>query len=643
MTKMEINQGEHLQRGVISVEVGAYVKYLNRSHRIREYIDLRSVLLLDLETGRHCTALVTELESTLDHSSSSWTDLETIADEDWKEAERRLEAIKPLMEMNRYGRKDVSARATALGVDTGTLYRWLQRFKSTGSTVSLVSQKAGWREGRGRLDSLSEAVVQEVIEKFYLTPQRPTKQKAILEVLRLCNERVVKPPSQRTIRYRLDKIPERTMLRGRGQKERALNRFTPAAGSFPGADYPLAVVQIDHTPVDIIIVDDEHRKPIGRPWITLAIDVYSRMIVGMYLSIDAPSETSVAMCVASAILPKEEWLLSLGVLAEWPVWGVPQKIHVDNGSDFRSEGFRKSCKGYAIDLEFRPVKRPRYGGHIERLIGTFMKEVHALPGTTFSSVKDREDYDSEKNAAMTRGELEIWLIKLVCKIYHARRHASLGISPIKQWEIGVFGSAGSPGVGMPARPASRQLVLLDFLPSFSRTVQAFGVTIDGRTYYAESLRPWINALDPNDTKRKRELVFRRDPRDISIIWFRDPEIGEYFQVPFANQSLPSMSVWEHRQAKDRLKAQGIDPEADQQVLRALTEMRDDVEQSKDKTKRARRQAQRSKDHREIVKIVHSKSQEIALADQNPAKSSSLGRYSGSLLDDVVEVDFGRLA
>src|SRR5690606_15997941 len=99
---------------------------------------------------------------------------------------------------------------------------------------------------------------------------------------------------------RISRIPERTSLRGRGYKEKAKNKFMPAAGKFPNADFPLAVVQIDHTPADIILVDDKHRKPIGRPWLTLAIDVYSRMIVGYYLSFDAPSATSIAMCVAHA-------------------------------------------------------------------------------------------------------------------------------------------------------------------------------------------------------------------------------------------------------------------------------------------------------------------------------------------------------
>lgn len=71
------------------------------------------------------------------------------------------------------------------------------------------------------------------------------------------------------------------------------------------------MIQIDHTPVDLMLVDNEHRKSIGRPYLTLAIDVYSRMITGYYLSLDPPSATSVAMCVARSILQKRVFYLSM--------------------------------------------------------------------------------------------------------------------------------------------------------------------------------------------------------------------------------------------------------------------------------------------------------------------------------------------
>ncbi|MFP3441182.1 Mu transposase C-terminal domain-containing protein, partial [Pantoea sp. SIMBA_133] len=88
------------------------------------------------------------------------------------------------------------------------------------------------------------------------------------------------------------------------------------------------------------------------------------------------------------------------------------------------------------------------------------------------------------------------------------------MSPMRKWEIGVFGNADVQGVGLAPRPADRLSVLLDFLPSFQRTIQTFGVTIDGINYYDEALRPWINAKDPDMPDKKRTFVFRRDPRDL---------------------------------------------------------------------------------------------------------------------------------
>lgn len=592
--------GVEPSRRRIDLSVGAYVRKADTVYKIAQVLDFNTVIGIAVETGRSAPLAVTELRAIEGDTPEPSPDLAEIADADWQEAERRMAIIRPLVDQPVFGRSEVDARAKEAGVDTATVYRWLQRYRGTGSPLGLIPQKRGWKSGKTRIPAFAEAVVDEVIRDFYLTPQRPSPQKTVVEVMRRCQQRGIEAPSPSTVRARIARVPERDRLRGRGYREKAKNKFMPTAGKFPNADFPLAVAQIDHTPADIILVDDVHRKPIGRPWITLAMDVYSRMVVGYYLSFDAPSETSVAMCVAQAILPKEEWLLAHHVDAEWPVWGVPKTIHVDNGSDFRSGTFRESCLAYGINLEFRPVKQPRYGGHIERVIGSVLTEIHTLPGTTFSSIKDKEGYDPEKNAALTKSEFEAWLVKLICKVYHERLHTGIGMSPRKKWEIGIFGSGDTQGVGLASRPSDGRSVLLDFLPSFRRTVQTFGVTIEGRTYYAEALRPWINAEDPGDHTKKRTFIFRRDPRDISSVWFRDPTLNQYFQIPFADQSLPSMSVWEYDQVKARLRKEGADSVNDAQVLRTITELRDQVDDSKERTKKARRQAQRRVEHEKKV-------------------------------------------
>lgn len=583
----------------VDIQVGSVVSCGDLVYRIEQVLDFQSVIGVDVSSGRSTPLRIGELRP-ITNSTSEYEDLAQIGDENWRIAEQRFAAIKPLVGITLIGRDEVTKRAKEVNVNTATLYRWLQRYNAYGVVSALIPKRRGWKTGSSRISMDIVLTIDKVIEDFYLTTQRPTAQKTVTEVLRRCMLRGIEPPHPNTIRARIAKVNEKQLLRGRGHKEKAKNKFLPAAGSFPNAHYPLAVVQIDHTPADIILVDDIHRKPIGRPWITLAMDIYSRMVLGYYLSFDAPSETSVAMCVAHAVLPKDEWLTLHNVDAEWNVWGMPVTIHTDNGADFRSNNFQQSCLMYGINLEFRPVGQPNYGGHIERILGTFLHEIHDLPGTTFSNIKEKDSYNSEKEAVLTMSEFEAWLVTLICKVYHQKLHSGIGMTPTRKWEIGVFGNNEIQGCGVPARPADRFTLLLDFLPSFSRTVQTFGVTIDGLTYYAEALRPWINSRDPNDNKQKRDFIFRRDPRDISAVWFFEPLLKQYFKIPFADLSLPSVSIWEYQQAKDMLKREGAKSVNEHQVLHAITELRNKVDKAKESTKKARRQAQRRIEHEKQV-------------------------------------------
>ncbi|WP_455713491.1 hypothetical protein [Streptosporangium canum] len=66
-------------------------------------------------------------------------------------------------------------------------------------------------------------------------------------------------------------------------------RLQSAGGEPPSIEGLLEQVQIDHTPVDLEVVDERHRLPIGRPYVTAAIDVASRCVVGLVVRLEAPS------------------------------------------------------------------------------------------------------------------------------------------------------------------------------------------------------------------------------------------------------------------------------------------------------------------------------------------------------------------
>ncbi|WP_419737517.1 Mu transposase C-terminal domain-containing protein [Pseudomonas sp. COR18] len=581
----------------VIIEVGALVAHGDSAYRISQILDFRTVVGIEVESGRAAALPIEGLRTikreTVEGLYANY-DLALIGSEDWAEAQKRFAAIEPLLGSVVIGRRDVEARSAVVGVDVATLYRWIKRYKDWGEKLALIPRRRGWKGGNSRLSDEANKIIEDVIRNFFLKTHRPTVLATINKIVEACEAAQIPPPGVTAIRARIKGIPDKAYLRGRGYAELARNKYTPTPGSFPGADYPLAVVQIDHTPMDIILVDDIHRRPIGRVWITFAIDVYSRMITGYYLSLDAPAGISVAMCVAHSILPKENWLIAHGVDGEWPVWGIPKILHADNGPDFQSEDVKRSCSNIGIENQFRPVKRPRYGAHIERLMGTFAQTLKDMPGRTYSNQADRAGYDSEKHSALTFDEFETWLIREIL-IYNEEYHSKIYMSPSRKWHIGIFGNSDhDPLVGIPPRPTDPFTLQRDFLPSFDRTVQHYGVQID-LMYYSEALRPWINAKD-KDTGKARTFVFRRDPRDISYIWFFDPLLKQYFKVPASNQAFPAASIFEFKAAKKRAVDEGHAAINEPLLKRYILENRELVANAEAHTAKTRRQAQRNRNH-----------------------------------------------
>ena len=197
----------------------------------------------------------------------------------------------------------------------------------------------------------------------------------------------------------------------------------------------------------------------------MAIDVCTRCVAGFHLSLEPPSATSVALCLTHAALAKDSWLAERGIDAEWPVRGLPERLHLDNAKEFRSEALRRGCEQYGVAIDYRPVRTPHYGGHIERLIGTMMGKVHLLPGTTFSNIRDKGDLDPEKGAAMTIDEVERWLGLAHAGVYHRDLHRGIGTTPLEAWRRGIVGDETCLGAVSRRRSPIRAASLIDFLPS----------------------------------------------------------------------------------------------------------------------------------------------------------------------------------
>ena len=387
---------------------------------------------------------------------------------------------------------------------------------------------------------------------------------------------------------------------------------------------PLELFQIDHTLADLILVDELERKPIGRPWLTLVIDVATRMIAGFHLSLDAPSATSVALAISHAVLPKT-WLQSpAGEPRQWPIAGLPLIVHLDNAKEFHSLALERGCREHGISLKFRPPLRPHFGGHIERLIGTLMGEVHLLPGTTFSSIEKRGEYSSERKASLTLREFEQWLTVQIVDIYHQRIHRGIGTSPLAAWNTAIAGNAA--GI---LHPANAEKFYIDFLPGETRLIRRDGIQLFNIHY-------WESALSPIAGRSKQKYLIRYDPRDLSHIYVKDTDGACYIKVPYRDISHPAITQNERRSVVKILSKKRAVALHEKTIFAAVLDQRVLVEKARNDTAAARRGREKINAFKESHGARNAKKVSAAAVEEAPLsrrKESNLAPPSPSAFGD----------
>ncbi|MGH7577513.1 MAG: DNA-binding domain-containing protein [Longimicrobiales bacterium] len=499
--------------------------------------------------------------------------------------------------------------AEEAGVGTATLYRWIQRYERDGRTSSLLPYSRRGERIRRHMPPDVESILGETIEAHYLRQERPSVAQTTIEIARRCHLAGLPAPHRSTVERRIAEITEERRVKRRHGRRAAQEHFQPKPGRFPEEELtgPLSVVQIDHTKLDVIVVDDVMRRPIGRPWITLAIDVSTRTTAGFYVSLDPPSAASVGLCLTQAILPKEPWLRARHLDLLWPCHGLPAMVQADNAKEFRGSMLARACAEYGITLEWRLVATPHYGAYIERLLGTILTELHGLPGTTFANVEDRGDYDAEGKAVFTLGELEAYVATFLLGVYHERIHSALGTTPRTAYEQGLAGDGVRPALGAPRLPSDPERLRLDFLPFVERVVQPTGVVVDSVHYYSDALRRFVHARDPRNRRARRKLLFRRDPRDVSVLHFWDPDLKQYFRVPYRNRARPPISLWELREAQRAVKAEGQRAVNEAAIFETYTRLRALEDAAKRETTKVRRARQRRRLHEQARSEQHSES------------------------------------
>lgn len=411
--------------GVVDICAGAKLRYNHQSYTVSVVGSTKVVLTGDdgglteisLDNMEQLAASGAIVMETMATDEKQLTNLSDFTEDELKVALTRQRALddNTLPERTRNRLEQIVVQARINGQD---------------ELVALVPRTRDRGNRLPRLSALQEELIGRVIREDHLTNRAPNKKHSYRKLETLCNEAGIKSPSYPTLITRIKALPQQTADRSRHGKRVAyqnaefvplLNADTPVHGS-----RPFQYVHADHTLLDIELVCSRTGKSLGRPWLSLAIDAFTRRILGICLSFDPPSYRSNMMLMRDIVRRHRR---------------VPQFIVVDNGADFRSKDFELLASLMGIHVRFRPAGQPRYGSVMERIFGSIHTQyIHNLAGNTKALKNVRQTTRSFLPSRLAEWTLE-WLYYGIehwaFEYYDQTVHPTLGLSPREAFERGM--------------------------------------------------------------------------------------------------------------------------------------------------------------------------------------------------------------
>ncbi|WP_322063930.1 Mu transposase C-terminal domain-containing protein [Burkholderia cenocepacia] len=410
-----------------------------------------------------------------------------------------------------------------------TVYRWYRSYHRSKDTRSLVPRTdlRGPRHPRTDarvvdlfMESLVEAADKEPAWSIGDVETRLEKKLELENFSRpLCD--YLRCPSKSTLYRLFDRVDEYDVAILKEGKASADRRFKITKTGVP-VTHILERVEIDHTPVDVFLVDDGTGLPCGRPTVTMLLDKFSRMPLGYSIGYDDASTLAVMRALKNAILPKKPCaavMPGLTVQHQWRPYGRIDCLVCDNGAEFHSDSLKAACFDLAIRILYCPPRQPRFKGAIERFLKTFNYGfAHKLPGTSFAKFYQRGDYDPLKHAVLTVGEFTHVLEKWILDIYAQSPHRMIGTTPWQKW------CQDELSVELQLPPQAEDIAVNLGLET-ERRLGKSGIHLHCLYYSSDDLQPIVDTYGPGILVR-----VTYDPDDIGAIWVWAPDSADRILV-----------------------------------------------------------------------------------------------------------------
>lgn len=442
-----------------------------------------------------------------------------------EKAEKKLRILKPVLngdilpsELKKY----VLSLPEAEKVSLATFYNWKKKWDQTHDIRSLISRNdlKGPRQRWTNEFARNKAI--DVINEFIYEGEKYTLDYLYNEYLLRMDElnefrghKSINPISETTFWrikqdiVKLEKLDENKF----GKVIANLNKN--GSRSTVIVHRPLERVEIDWTPVDILLMDPKTLKP-KHPWLVYAIDKYSNYPLGFFVTFEAINAKALKQCLLHCLMPKT-YIKDLYPLVEneWFAFGKPETLVFDNSNVNGSLDVTDACYQLGIEPLFCPVDSGHIKGSIERAFGTLNTKVfHSLKGTTFSNVFERGRYDSEGKAYLTMQSFiyicHIAMADLVANDVNLRKRGT----PKDLWKRGL---QENPEINLTVSRTKSELKMILMSGIEYRTITNKGVVIKNEYYTSSELMKFRQKLR-KDSDERRKIRVRFDLSDMRSIY-----------------------------------------------------------------------------------------------------------------------------
>ncbi len=417
----------------------------------------------------------------------------------------------------------------------------------------------------------------------------------------------LRPPSYETLRRRIRASEDLFHLTAKLSRHEARRRMLGTVRGMQAKEI-LDVVMIDATTLDgWCVLDDRHGRviPVGRPTVNLAIDLYSRAILGVVITYEGETLYAIMACLQQVVTGKHliaERLPQYTELLE-DLYGLPETLVVDNAWRQTGVSFEDACADVGISVEWAPVRNPEFKSPVESFWNTLNKLlIHKLPGAVPHSadLMRKLGLDPKETATLTLSALEDLIYRAIYDVYHGEPHSGTMLAPLVAWRRGL---------------AKGREVLddLDFLAASMGTVDEATLDRQGirfkemRFHDPDTTTRLLAELAPTMPVRDRRgrtgsatarVKIKYNPADLTQIQVWNPRAqpkARYVSLPnwdTAYASQPGLGFWHHEQVQKWAKAQNMAFKTDEQRVLARDGLRAATENAAPEAKIAAMRARR---------------------------------------------------